>query len=420
LVSGGTAGIIAPILLDLAEHTQGSFFLLGRHALPEAEDSDLTRLQTDPIGLKKDLMARLAARGEKATPARVEEELAALQRTAATLGTIAELRKRGAQVRYLICDVTSAEATEAAVRQALDSAGRVDVLLHAAGVEYSRRFERKTQQEIEQTVAVKDTGFFNLYRALLDHNALPQHIMAFSSVAARFGNAGQTDYSAANDLLCRMMSALRRQHPKVKAQVIDWGAWGEVGMASRGHMPELMMRAGIELLKPAAAAPCVYRELAFAPAGEAVIAGSLGQMEAELSQKNSLNGEKANEIIRRKLPKLAMLQRVIRFTSEEGFEFESELDPQQEPFLRDHARNGIPLLPGVMGVEAFVEAAQVLSEVLADKASGLALDYLDDVQFLAPLKFYRNKPRRFTLKAQAMPEGGGLCVNVRLESVLAF
>ena len=189
-------------------------------------------------------------------------------------------------------------------------------------------------------------------------------------------------------------------------------------MASRGHMPELMKRAGIELLKPAAAAPCVYRELAFAPAGEAVIAGSLGQMEAELSQKNSLNGEKANEIIRRKLPKLAMLQRVIRFTSEEGFEFESELDPQQEPFLRDHARNGIPLLPGVMGVEAFVEAAQVLSEVLADKASGLALDYLDDVQFLAPLKFYRNKPRRFTLKAQAMPEGGGLCVNVRLESVL--
>lgn len=419
LVSGGTAGIIAPILLDLAEHTQGSFFLLGRHALPEAEDSDLTRLQTDPIGLKKDLMARLAERREKATPARVEEELAALQRAAATLGTIAELRKRGAQVRYLICDVTSAEATKAAVRQALDSAGRVDVLLHAAGVEYSRRFERKTQQEIKQTVAVKDTGFFNLYRALLDHNALPQHIMAFSSVAARFGNAGQTDYSAANDLLCRMVSALRCQHPEVKAQVIDWGAWGEVGMASRGHMPELMKRAGIELLKPAAAAPCVYRELAFAPAGEAVIAGSLGQMEAEFSQKNSLNGEKANEIFQRKQPKFAMVQRLIGFTPEEGIEFESELDPQQEPFLRDHARNGIPLLPGVMGVEAFVEAAQVLSEVLAGKANGLALDYLDDVHFLAPLKFYRDKPRRFTLKAHAMPEGGGLCVNVRLESLLA-
>jgi malonyl CoA-acyl carrier protein transacylase len=418
LVSGGTAGIIAPILLDLAEHTQGAFFLLGRHPLPAPDDADLIRLQTDPIGLKKDLMARLAERGEKATPARVEEMLAALQRTAATLGTIEELRKCGAQVRYLVCDVTSPAATEAAVRQALDSAGRVDVLLHAAGVEYSRRFERKTQQEIEQTVAVKDTGFFNLYRALLAHNALPQHILAFSSVAARFGNAGQTDYSAANDLLCRMMSALRCQHPEVKAQVIDWGAWAEVGMASRGHMPELMKRAGIEQLKPAAAAPCVYRELAFAPAGEAVIAGSLGQMEAELSQENSLNGEKANEIIRRKQPKLAMVQRVIQFNPKDGFVFETELDPQQEPFLREHARDGIPLLPGVMGVEAFVEAAQVLSEVLAGKANGLALDYLDDIHFLAPLKFYRDKPRRFTLKARAMPEGEGLSVSLRLESHL--
>jgi 3-hydroxymyristoyl/3-hydroxydecanoyl-(acyl carrier protein) dehydratase len=249
-------------------------------------------------------------------------------------------------------------------------------------------------------------------------NALPSHILAFSSVAARFGNAGQTDYSAANDLLCRMVSALRQQHPEVKAQVIDWGAWGEVGMASRGHMPELMQRAGIELLKPAAAAPCVFRELAFATAGETVIAGSLGQMEAGLSQENTLNAEKANKVIQQKQPKLAMLQQVIQFTPEEGFEYETELDPLMEPFLRDHAREGIPLLPGVMGVEAFVEAAQVVAGVLGGKANGLVLDYLDDIQFLAPLKIYRDQPRRFTLKARALPEGDGLCISVRLESLL--
>jgi len=182
-------------------------------------------------------MARLAAHGEKATPARVEEELAALQRAASTLSTIAKLRERGAQVHYLICDVTSPEATEIAVRQALETAGRVDVLLHAAGVEFSRRFERKTQPEIEQTVAVKDSGFFNLYHALVAHNALPKHILAFSSVAARFGNAGQTDYSAANDLLCRMVSALRQQHPEVKAQVIDWGAWRKLGWPAVATCP---------------------------------------------------------------------------------------------------------------------------------------------------------------------------------------
>ena len=32
----------------------------------------------------------------------------------------------------------------------------------------------------------------------------------FSSVAGRFGNQGQTDYAAANDLLCKISSSLRR------------------------------------------------------------------------------------------------------------------------------------------------------------------------------------------------------------------
>jgi hypothetical protein len=113
-----------------------------------------------------------------------------------------------------------------------------------------------------------------------------------------------------------------------------------------------------------------------------------------------------------------MLQRVVQFTPEEGFMFETELVPLVEPFLRDHAREGIPLLPGVMGVEAFVEAAQVVAELLAGKATGLTLDYLDDIQFLAPLKFYRDQPRRFILKAHTIPEGDGICISVRLESLL--
>jgi len=188
-------------------------------------------------------------------------------------------------------------------------------------------------------------------------------------------------------------------------------------MASRGHMPELMQRAGIELLKPAAAAPYVFRELAFASAGEAVIAGSLGQMEAELSPGNALNAEKANATLQRKQPGLAMLHRVVQFTPEEGFVFESELDPAQEPFLRDHAREGIPLLPGVMGVEAFVEAAQVLADAFTGKANGLALDYLDGIQFWRPQVLPRSTAALHPQGARS-PEGDGLCIRVRLESLL--
>ena len=36
---------------------------------------------------------------------------------------------------------------------------------------------------------------------------------------------------------------------------------------------------------------------------------------------------------------------------------ETTLDPEAQPFLHDHQIDGTPVLPGVMGIEAFAEAA---------------------------------------------------------------
>ena len=43
-----------------------------------------------------------------------------------------------------------------------------------------------------------------------------------------------------------------------------------------------------------------------------------------------------------------------------GLEVETTLDPKVQPFLFDHRIDGVPVLPGVMGTEAFAELASVL------------------------------------------------------------
>ena len=99
----------------------------------------------------------------------------------------------------------------------------------------------------------------------------------FSSIAGRFGNAGQTDYGAANDLLCKSISALRRARPRRGRIAIDWTAWASIGMASRGSIPKMMEMAGIEHAAPGGGRPVVRRELTAAGAGgEVVVAGALG------------------------------------------------------------------------------------------------------------------------------------------------
>ena len=104
-------------------------------------------------------------------------------------------------------------------------------------------------------------------------------MIGFSSIAGRFGNAGQTDYSSANDLLCKIASSVRRTRPATRAIAIDWTAWGGIGMATRGSIPKMMEMAGIEMLPPEAGVPWIRRELtAGGGSGEVVVAGRLGAL----------------------------------------------------------------------------------------------------------------------------------------------
>jgi NAD(P)-dependent dehydrogenase (short-subunit alcohol dehydrogenase family) len=118
--------------------------------------------------------------------------------------------------------------------------GCIDVLLHAGGLEISRSLADKEPQEFDLVFDVKTEGFVNILHAARD---LPiGAIVAFSSVAGRFGNAGQTDYSAANDLLCKLTSHLRAVRPDLRAIAIDWTAWSGIGMATRGSILKIMGR----------------------------------------------------------------------------------------------------------------------------------------------------------------------------------
>ena len=416
VISGGSGGITAPVVQDLALVTRGRFYLLGRSALPSAQEPDLALLRADREALKREIARRLSESGERATPSRVDAKLAALERAAATLETMAEVQRLGGKAVYLTCDVTDAQAVEAAVEQVLVAEGRVDVLIHAAGIDHSRKLENKTAEEFRQVVAVKASGLFHLWKASQNRKALPAFLVAFTSVAGRFGNSGQTDYSAANDLAGRMVAAIRAAHPEVRAVALDWGAWAEVGMAARGHIPRLMEMAGIEMLNPHAAAPLVRAELLHGEAAEVILAGALGQLDHPASPDGGLDLERANQALRAGKPIHSMLSRVTGLSLNEGVLLEVDLDPNSEPFLKDHALNGIPVLPGVMGIEGFSVAAKHIASVLGSARAGFEVARLEDIRFLAPFKFYRNQPRRASWKAQAARTAEGLAAEVVLES----
>jgi acyl transferase domain-containing protein len=400
LVTGAAGSIVSAITADLAAASGGIFYLLDLVPEPDAANPDLKRFVTDKEGLKRDLFARIQARGERATPALVEKQLAELERAQAAQSAIDAVRTSGGTVHYFSVNLTDAEAVAKVINQVREKSGRIDVLLHAAGLDRSRALADKEPREFDLVFDVKSDGFFNLLHAIADMPLAAT--VAFSSIAGRFGNPGQTDYSSANDLLCKITSSFRTTRPTTRGIAIDWTAWGGIGMATRGSIPKVMETAGIDMLPPEAGVPLIRRELtAGATRGEIVIGQRLGVLLKEWDETGGFDTSIE------KLPRGPMLGKIASAGLFTPLKIETTLDPKIQPFLYDHQIDGIPVLPGVMGVEAFAEAALAL---LPD----WHVDAIEDVNFLAPFKFYRHEPRTVTVEAILHPQGNSIVADCRL------
>ncbi|HME68267.1 MAG TPA: SDR family NAD(P)-dependent oxidoreductase, partial [Myxococcota bacterium] len=402
VVTGAAGSIVSAIVADLASAAAGgTFHLLDRVPEPRPDDPDLPRLASDRESLKRELVERLRTRGDRPTPALVERELAALERANAALEAIQAVRGAGGVAHYHAVDLLDGEAVAKVMNEVRDSCAGVDVVVHAAGLEASHFLRDKEPEEFDRVFDVKCDGWFNLSRALGDH---PVGVfVAFGSIAGRFGNAGQTDYSAANDLLAKCISALRRSRPESRAIVLDWTGWARIGMASRGSIPKLLKQAGIELLEPGAGIPWLRRELVQGGAsGEVLVAGALGVLSPERAPTATLDS-KALEL-RGGGPLLA--GSVARLTPD-GVTLATRLDPTEQAFLNDHRIDGTAVLPGVMGLEGFAEVASLL-------APDWRVAALDDVRFLTPFKFYRDAPRELTFRCTGRPSHDGLIADCEL------
>ncbi len=406
VVTGAAGSIVSAITADLARASGATFHLLDLVPEPDRNDPDIAAFSEDKDGLKRTVFERLKASGERATPAMVDRELARIERSHAALSAIQAIEAAGGTVHYHGVNLLDADAVGAAMTAAAATTGTIDLLLHAGGLEISRRLPDKEPREYDLVFDVKADGWFNLLKGL---GATPlRSSVVFSSVAGRFGNNGQTDYSAANDLLCKSTSSFKTTRPDTIGVAIDWTAWGDIGMATRGSIPTVMKAVGIDMLPARAGIPIVRREVTGRHAtGEQVVGLSLGILLEEFHPTGGLDTGEEGAVTARLAEAGVMAQHIGGFGVYGGLTVTADLDPQAQPFLYDHQIDGTPVLPGVMGVEAFAEAATLAFPDLHVVA-------VEDMDFLAPFKFYRNEARTVRVSATFRPEGDEVVADCRL------
>jgi NAD(P)-dependent dehydrogenase (short-subunit alcohol dehydrogenase family) len=276
LVTGGARGVTAQAALAIARLGRGHIELVGRTPWPAADEDPLTAAAPDVADVRRILIGS----GRYSTPSAIEAECDRLFREREMRATVSSLEGLGAEVRYHQADARDGDALAGIVRDIEKRLGRLDLVVHGAGVLDDRLVRDKTLEGFDRVFATK----VDAARTLLDVAPADTTLVFFGSVSGVFGNRGQVDYAAANDALDEMAeTAARTRSGRVVS--IDWGPWAGRGMVS----PELereYARRGIGLIGAGEGTQALLDELARAsgPGRLVVMRARLHAMAPEMAE----------------------------------------------------------------------------------------------------------------------------------------
>ena len=109
-----------------------------------------------------------------------------------------EWESKGVKTLILKADVTKAEEVENVVKTAIDTFGKIDVLVNNAGITRDNLLMRMSEEEFDKVIETNLKGTFIVTKAVTKYMMKKRNgsIVNLSSVVGVAGNAGQCNYSA--------------------------------------------------------------------------------------------------------------------------------------------------------------------------------------------------------------------------------
>ncbi|MGA1793978.1 MAG: phosphopantetheine-binding protein, partial [Thermoplasmatota archaeon] len=414
LVSGGGGGITAEIIKGIAKRAKVKLHIVDiTELLPDTDK--LAALDEDGLARKKEeIRQQMEKDGTKVTPVLLDREFSRITRSVGVYKLMKELESMGAEPHYHRSDIRDS----ASLANIAKENGPFDGIIHAAGIEQSKSLVSKKQEDFDRVFDIKVQGAKAILDATRDHPI--KFFLTFTSVAGRFGNAGQVDYSSANDLIAKLRGALIKYHPDCTFKAVGWSAWAGVGMASKGAVKTLLEMGGITFIPVDDGIEYAISEILHGKEREVYYSGSLGPMDKGGVLKWSEGIHPPMRVEADIVPAVTekppvqkgvspLIDEVMEKTGDR-IKVRRSLDGIRERFLPDHSILGTMVLPGVMGLELFAETASVL-------CPDLQVVELRDIMFRKAVNV-KETLDIFVEGGISSEEEGGKVVTLRVYSIL--
>jgi 3-oxoacyl-[acyl-carrier protein] reductase len=123
-----------------------------------------------------------------------------------------EIKKAGGTAVANTQSVATVAGGESMVKQAVDSFGRIDIVVNVAGILRDRMIFNMSQQEWDDVIATHLKGHYNTIKpaSVLMRQQRSGRIINFSSTSGIIGNTGQVNYGAAKSGIAGLTRVIAR------------------------------------------------------------------------------------------------------------------------------------------------------------------------------------------------------------------
>ncbi|MCL2887930.1 MAG: SDR family NAD(P)-dependent oxidoreductase [Elusimicrobia bacterium] len=428
--TGCGRGIGALLSQKIAAQYKSKIIVLDIIGISEKTPLWASMNETELAALKNQIWVDLKANPEiKATPVLLDREFGKIKDSITLYRNLEKLRELGSEVEYYQCDVMNGTQMKEVVTKIKAKGGRVDGLIHFAGLERSKLVTDKTLEEFFRIFDVKATsGAAFLALNLVKDSGL---YACATSIAGKYGNLGQSDYGSANEYLSKLCASLHNQGQR--AISISMSAFSNIGMGIRPGVETFLKSNGVEFVDPQDGMQMFLDEIVYGKIPEIIMTDVLGKLDWDRQVKTDWeeivedsgntpppaapapepaevppappqhhHSPAPKAVVKEEegnLKENHFLGEIKKLTPGESIETEKEYSLESDHYLADHSIEGTPYVPGVMGLETFMEAA---SNMLGKTPKGL-----EDVHYFLPIKLLRNRPQKVAVKGAIINGSAG-------------
>jgi acyl transferase domain-containing protein/NAD(P)-dependent dehydrogenase (short-subunit alcohol dehydrogenase family) len=382
LATGGARGVTAVMAEELQHRFGCTVIAVGRTDAGRIPDALAAMTEDELAAFEGTFYREELARDPSQKITELKRRFADYQAVHELRRTIRRLEQLPGRFAYQRVDLGDEAAVAELVGSIYARYGRLDLVVHGAGIQISKTLPKKSLADFRRIVGTKLGGLSAIDRASRRHAAgAPVHFHLLSSAFSYLGNDGQPDYGAANEAMNRLAEALNGRDGGAVWSSLAWLGWAGIGMTRGSEFAALAASRRLRGVTHDEGRDIFGRLMAGRPSAPATVLLAAGE----------------REFYRPALVE-ARPVRPVRPALQSSLVIPLEINLDNAPYLRDHLVHGVPTLPGAFLIGIAADAAHRLRPDMRILA-------FENTSFRRFVRVYEGRSTEIRLDTRVVEEG---------------